>query len=145
MASSKQNLITINANLNSGFQLREISSLYHDIKIKKDESRHHITLKNNTALMDRDFVLQWRPTDSNKPRTAIFSEKKDGDYYALLMVLPPNKVTSHDPLARDMVFIIDTSGSMQGQSIKQAKQSLLSAVQRLRPRDRFNIIEFNSR
>ncbi|MFT7688826.1 MAG: Ca-activated chloride channel family protein [Candidatus Azotimanducaceae bacterium] len=139
------NLITIDVKLNAGLKLKEISSPYHEIKIKKTNSNHHVSLKKTKALMDRDFVLQWRPTNSNKPQTAIFSEKIEGEDYALLMIVPPNITTSSDSLARDIIFVIDTSGSMQGQSIKQAKQSLLSAVQRLRPRDRFNIIEFNSR
>ena len=64
--------------------------------------------------------------------------------YALLMLLPPQIEDPKLRLPREAVFIIDTSGSMQGNSIVQAKQSLQLALQRLQPHDRFNVIEFNS-
>jgi Ca-activated chloride channel family protein len=59
------------------------------------------------------------------------------------MVMPPEQQTSK-PLARETVFILDTSGSMGGESIRQAKKALLMAVARMRAQDRFNVIEFNS-
>jgi Ca-activated chloride channel family protein len=65
------------------------------------------------------------------------------------MVLPPQGDTQREtqpaqPLTREVIYIIDTSGSMAGTSIRQAKQALLLALERLRPGDRFNVIAFNS-
>ncbi|MEM8563778.1 MAG: VWA domain-containing protein, partial [Pseudomonadota bacterium] len=62
----------------------------------------------------------------------------------LLMVLPPAAAVTQPPAARDIVFVIDTSGSMGGVAIAQARASLLHALDKLRPQDRFNVIEFNS-
>lgn len=59
------------------------------------------------------------------------------------MVLPPSTRSSKQ-LAKERVYIIDTSGSMGGSSIRQAKQALLQSLGRLNPEDNFNIIEFNS-
>ena len=60
------------------------------------------------------------------------------------MQLPQAQMSERELLPRDMIFVIDTSGSMGGVSIKQARQGLLLALERLRPGDRFNVIEFNS-
>jgi Ca-activated chloride channel family protein len=93
--------------------------------------------------MNRDFVLQWKPSTSSIPQAALFSEKKDDAHYSMLMLLPP-KQKPVKTMARDLIFILDTSGSMQGSSIEQAKKSLVYALNQLGEHDRFNIIEFNS-
>ncbi len=67
------------------------------------------------------------------------------DPYVLLMMLPPDDLTApQQPMPRDLVFIIDTSGSMHGTSLDQAKRALTMALNGLKPGDRFNVIQFNS-
>ena len=84
---------------------------------------------------DRDFELTWKPALGRLPRTTLLTEEFGGDLYALLMLLPPDASTGGDlRLPRETIFVVDTSGSMSGESIEQAKQSLLFALERLRPR-----------
>jgi len=145
--------------LNAGVELMEISSPSHRIKVKDHQSKlllHKpfsseqdlaIEVDNVQVAMDRDFILQWQPNPSNEPRLSVFRQKMDGEIYSLAMLLPPTQLKStHDfpVFSRDITFIIDTSGSMQGQSIKQAKQSLIFALQTLKEQDSFNIIAFES-
>ncbi len=94
--------------------------------------------------MDRDFVLTWQPVSGSAPAAALFTEQVEGEYYGLLMVLPPAPEFAGPPPARELIFVVDTSGSMGGVAIEQARRSLSRALQELRPEDRFNIIEFNS-
>ncbi len=61
------------------------------------------------------------------------------------MVLPPAQPAAETRLNREAIFIIDTSGSMGGEPIRQAKAALLAALDSLQPADRFNIIEFNDK
>ena len=75
---------------------------------------------------------------------ALFTEARAGRHYGLLMLLPPAAQANVKPLPREVIFVIDTSGSMHGDSIAQAKEALEMAVRRLTPADRFNVIEFNS-
>ncbi len=138
------NPISLNILLDSGLPLAHIGAPYHDIHISKKKKFHEINLVDDVTNMDRDFVLNWRPTQSRAPQAALFSEEIDGDFYSLLMLIPPTNKHATQGLARDMVFIIDTSGSMGGASITQAKSSLIDALSRLHDQDRFNIIEFNS-
>src|SRR3546814_6803419 len=60
------------------------------------------------------------------------------------MMVPPAQQDALAPLPRELVFIIDTSGSMHGESLEQAKAAVVAALKRLRPEDRFNVIQFNS-
>ncbi|MYM63287.1 marine proteobacterial sortase target protein [Pseudomaricurvus sp. HS19] len=140
--------IRIAIELNAGLPLQSITSPYHDLVIEKHGPQHSITTRSESIPMDRDFVLQWRPVAGRAPQAATFTESRlEADNqmanYALLMLLPPAAKQS-SRLTRETVFIIDTSGSMGGTSIEQARASLLLALDRLLPQDRFNVIEFNS-
>ncbi len=135
---------SITVRLDSGFQLREIESLYHEAHIKTENNIQTIALTGKWALPDRDFVLQWRPQPSSIPQSAIFSEIRDKETYSLCMVIPPaDKFLQNKKFPRELIFILDTSGSMGGTSIVQAKEALQVAIQRLRPEDTFNIITFS--
>ncbi|MFT7558801.1 MAG: Ca-activated chloride channel family protein [Flavobacteriales bacterium] len=169
----------LNIHLNSGLPLASIQSPYHTISIDKRQDEHWITLVKQQEKMNRDFVLRWSPVMGQAPQAAIFSEIKNDQHYAMLMLIPPMSVTdsastgasgtkpsatntsatnsaavaqhvnterySQQGANRDIIYVIDTSGSMAGESIEQARKSLRLALTRLKPGDRFNIIEFNSK
>jgi len=142
-----KNPISISVKLDAGLPLASVDSAYHKIVLRKEGEHHQISLAAGTTAMDRDFELRWTPRKNNEPAGAIFTEEKNGEHYALVMLVPPQQTASAErknTLARELIFIIDTSGSMGGSSILQAKRSLILALERLKPKDRFNIIEFNS-
>ena len=133
--------------LNPGFQVAEITSPYHAIKTTgSTEEGFTITLDGDAVPADRDFELVWKPRPGDTPVAAVFTEEEGDGTYLLMMVTPPETegAPKDQGLPREVIFIIDTSGSMAGTSMKQAKLALGMAIKRLRPRDRFNIIEFNS-
>ena len=141
------NPVTISIALNAGFALAKIDSPYHRIDVSESaDHRYAITLANGPVPANRDFELVWTPDVAAAPGAAVFTEHKDGKTYALAMIVPPAPAAgSAAPRSpREAVFIIDTSGSMEGTSIRQAKQALQMALDRLSPGDRFNVIEFNS-
>jgi Ca-activated chloride channel family protein len=79
------------------------------------------------------------------PRGALFREERGGATYALVTLFPPvGPAVEATRLPREIVYVIDTSGSMQGLSIQQARNALALAIERLGPADRFNVIQFNS-
>jgi Ca-activated chloride channel family protein len=132
--------------LDAGFPLKILKSSYHAItNTHHGQGKKTITLANGPVPADHDFELVWTPEVSHAPRAALFTETKQDDLYHFMMVLPPDaQGKAKQPLAREVIYIIDTSGSMSGVSIVQAKRALLMALDRLRPQDRFNVIQFNS-
>ena len=87
----------------------------------------------------------WRPQTAHEPQAALFTQDKDDNRYALLMLMPPEvDWTKQQTLAKEMIYVIDTSGSMSGESIQQAKQALLLGLSQLKSEDWFNVIQFNS-
>ncbi|SFC69529.1 marine proteobacterial sortase target protein [Pseudoalteromonas denitrificans] len=149
-----KNKMSLNIILNSGFVLANIKSPYHQIDVENlDIGKYKISLTENKTLANRDFVLRWKPEQGNEVQAALFSEKLSGishgtqseDNYALIMLMPPsNEFQAQQRLPRELVFVIDTSGSMHGNSMEQAKQALFLALADLNPEDSFNIIEFDS-
>lgn len=142
-----QNPIRLHITLDPGLDLIDIGSPYHQLlptmKSAGSSSYHEIVTQPAQVPMDRDFELAWRTQTGQEPSAALFIEEVSGDDYALLMVVPPQQQTL-ERMPREVIFIIDTSGSMGGTSIQQAKSSLQLALSRLQPQDRFNVIEFNS-
>ena len=141
------NPVTLNVELNPGFALSKIDSPYHQIDVSETaDHRYTVKLANGTVAANRDFELVFTPDVAAAPGAAVFAERRDGKTYALAMVVPPAPIAGHavPHSPREAVFIIDTSGSMEGTSITQAKQALQMALDRLQGGDRFNVIEFNS-
>lgn len=142
----KTNPITLRVELDAGFPLQSIRSPSHAIThASLDARRSSITFADGAAPTDRDFELVWTPALGAEPQAAVFTEQQDDAFYHLLMVLPPNdRALQAQYVPREIIYIIDTSGSMSGTSMDQAKSALTMALERLRPTDRFNVIEFNS-
>ncbi len=139
------NPVAIAINLNAGFALAQLASTYHPMRIEEAPGhRYRLTLDGGPVPAARDFELTWTPDVGAAPGAALFTETRGGRTYALLMALPPSAATPHRREPREITYIIDTSGSMEGVSIAQAREALLLALERLQPGDRFNVIEFNS-
>lgn len=138
------NPVTMDIDLMAGFPLARVESRHHEIAaISADGETRRFTLSGPVPA-DRDFVLTWAPALNGEPATALFRERVgDRDYYVALLTPPEaGEVTAR--AARDIIFVQDVSGSMSGESIRQAREGLSLALRRLRPEDRFNLIVFNT-
>ncbi len=127
--------------LDPGFPLSSVESPSHAVFVEPLAGGVQRVLSRDVA--DRDFVLDWVPAAGAAPRVAIFAEPLDGEVYVLLVVLPPSPSTTTD-LSREVVFVVDTSGSMGGPALDQARRALLQALDGLEARDAFNVIRFDS-
>lgn len=137
--------LSLTANVNAGVPLQIIASRYHPVSIGEDNGKYTVSLRSDTVAMDHDFELVWRPVPSATPRALSFVETIDGKPYYLLMVMPPDSThVTGAAMPRETIFVIDTSGSMHGVSLQQAKRAVTLALQGLQPTDQINVIEFNS-
>jgi Ca-activated chloride channel homolog len=141
--SERKNKVTLKINLVAGLALEKIDSPYHDIEINRQADQYFIQLKQESTLANRDFELIWKPNPSVAPKAALFTQELHGDTYAMIIMVPPT-VEKSETLNREIIYVIDTSGSMGGQSIIQARAALELAINRLKPGDYFNVIQFNS-
>ena len=140
------NPVDIVIELDPGFAIAGVVSPHHKVTVnQRSDGRFQVSLAKGPVPADRDFVLEWTPETGQQPAAALFAEDIGGDTYLLMMVMPPTLAAAEsERLRRETVFVIDTSGSMHDASIDQARQALLLALDRLDPRDRFNIVRFNN-
>ena len=134
--------VAIGVALHPGLPVVAIESASHRVTVEARADAYAIRLAAGDVVPDRDFVLSWRPAPSREPGAALFLEHRaDGDY-ALAMFVPPTQAV--EALPRELILVIDTSGSMLGGAMEQARAAVDTALARLRPVDRFNVIEFDS-
>lgn len=131
----------IEIDLAPGFPLASLTSHHHPVGTA--DSGEVIRVLAERAAADRDFELTWAPLIAPDTHATVYTEQFDGDTHALVMLAPPS-APAGEPPPREVVFVIDTSGSMGGPSIAQAKAALALGVQRLGPQDRFNIVRFSN-
>jgi len=140
-----RNPLTLTVTLDAGLPLAAVESLYHEVAVTSpDARRRHITLAAGSVPADRDFVLEWTPRLGAAPEAALFGEEIAGESYLAILLVPPRDEGETAVPPRDLIFVVDTSGSMHGASLEQAKAALVLALDRLRPEDRFNVIRFAS-
>ena len=143
------NPVTLSVHINAGFEIGKLESPSHDIAVtRKEAGAAQVRLRGDGVPADRDFILRWAPVQaSDAPQAGFFWEKVGGDTYGLLMLMPPVSGGAGLALpkpARDVTFVVDTSGSMQGPSIMQAKKAVTMALDRLTLSDRFRVMRFAS-
>jgi Ca-activated chloride channel family protein len=138
--------LDVEVTLNAGVALRHVDSPSHAVEVRAySAGLTRVHLSQGPVVADRDFRLRWQPALGQAPHSALFEETFEGDRYALLMLLPPDPAQdSAGTLPKETTFVIDTSGSMSGTSIAQARNSLSIGLSSLGPRDRFNVVAFDS-
>ncbi|MGD9925203.1 MAG: marine proteobacterial sortase target protein, partial [Pseudorhodoplanes sp.] len=138
------NPVQITVRLQAGFPLAQVKSHHHNVNAEiVSPDLQIIKLADGPLPADRDFELTWGTAASAAPSVGLFRERVGNDDYLLAFVTPPKTEQQQQP-ARESIFVIDNSGSMAGTSIVQAKASLLYALDRLKPADRFNVIRFDN-
>ena len=136
--------VNFDISLEAGVPIADISSQSHGLVVTKaDADSATIHLKDGEVPADRDFILSWKPEPAKAPTASLFRETRNGEDYLLAVVNPPAIKVQGQRRDRETIFVIDNSGSMSGESMDQAKQGLLLALDRLAPTDEFNVIRFD--
>lgn len=142
-ANAMHNPVALRVDVQAGVPVAALASPSHAIRASCRAGRCEAALAGEVPA-NKDFVLDWTLARGAAPQAAAIAESFDGRRYGLLMVVPPAPGGAAARLPREAIYVIDTSGSMFGASIAQAREALELAIRRLRPEDRFNVIEFNS-
>ncbi len=95
--------------------------------------------------MDRDLVIQWPADYSDTAASQLFISEHDNERYAQIVLNPPARTAIHDTVSRELILVIDKSGSMAGESITAARKALQFALDSMTPEDSFNIVAFDDK
>lgn len=138
------NPVALRVQVDAGVPIDSINSPYHAVDIRAEgDNKRFVELAERQVPANRDFELQWTLASGIAPAATLFADHTAEQSYALLMLVPPMH-NGASTLPREVIFVVDTSGSMYGQSMLQAREAVALALERLTPQDSFNVIEFNS-
>ncbi|MGB8648070.1 MAG: VIT domain-containing protein [Anaerolineae bacterium] len=138
--------VTVNVTIQSTQALKAIYSPSHQVGIsRKDDYAASVGYEAANVKPDKDFVLYYS-VSSNDVGATLLSYKPDdkSDGFFLLLVTPKVKVADDQVIAKDVILVLDTSGSMDGPKIDQARKALKYVLEQLNAGDRFNIITFST-
>ena len=133
--------IEITVNINAGTEVTSVDSISHHILTKKGKVTT-VELKPFDTIPNKDFILCYKVTGED-PTTGILTHKQDKGGFFTLMINPPDKVKPEKVTPKEMIFVVDCSGSMSGEPISKCKAAMRHAIANLNPDDNFQIIKFS--
>jgi Ca-activated chloride channel family protein len=135
--------ISLDVTLDAGLRIDALNSKTHDVTVERPNDRSaRIILKDLATIPNKDFILRY-DVAGKKIEDAVLTHSSGTGGFFTLMLQPPERVTVEDVTPKELVFVLDTSGSMQGFPIEKAKETMKLALDNLYPSDTFNLITFS--
>lgn len=134
--------LSLDIDIDAGVPIDFLNSKSHEVAIeRRDERRARVRLKDLATIPNKDFVLRY-DVAGKKIQDALLTHPSDKGGFFTFIVQPPERVTAEDVTPKEIVFVLDTSGSMNGFPIEKAKEAMKLALDNLYPYDTFNLITF---
>ncbi|MDT5060102.1 MAG: Ca-activated chloride channel [Acidobacteriota bacterium] len=134
--------ISVDVVLDAGVPIDELKSSSHEIDVERPNGwSAHVHLKDKEAIPNKDFVLKY-DVAGRRVEDAMLTHRTDKGGFFTFILQPPDRVTVEDVTPKEIVFVLDTSGSMSGFPIEKAKEAMKLALDGLYPQDTFNLITF---
>lgn len=136
--------VKVTVKINSKTPIKSIYSPSHNVKIDKEDDHHaRVTYVEENTRPDKDFFLYYTVSEEDIGFNLLPFEDEDHQGYFLAMISPQVEVAADRTSNKNIIFILDTSGSMKGEKIRQAKGALSFCLNSLNEGDRFNVIDFD--
>jgi uncharacterized protein YegL len=136
--------VSVAVDIHSDVPIKSLYSPTHEIDVDIDGREASCGFELDDALLDRDFLMYYTVSSDDVGLNLLTHHRGGEDGYFMMLLSPgrlgdPSKVVS-----KDVVFVLDKSGSMKGEKIEQAKGALAYCINSLNSRDRFNIVLFST-
>jgi len=134
----------LNVTVQSQHALQNIYSPTHAITVTRPNDRQAVIgFEKDQAVLDKDFLLYYTAGGKDVGVTTLTHRPTEGgNGYVMLLVSPRAELSHEQQVARDMVFVLDTSGSMRGKRMEQARKALQYCLTHLTSKDRFALLNF---
>src|SRR6266496_2963874 len=139
--------ISLELAIDAGVPIQELRSTSHQIDVERTAMGFaKVKLQNEGEIPNKDFVLKY-DVAGEQISDAVLSHwvpqgSADGGYFTLILQ-PPASVPESDVTSKELVFVLDTSGSMSGFPVEKGKELISRALDELYPGDTFNVITFS--
>ncbi len=136
-------MLSLRVDLDAGVEIGKLSSPSHVIDVEREgPSCAVVTLRDGEAIPNRDFVLRYQVAEDDVHGAVAVHREGSGGYFTLVLQ-PPERMPEVPGRAREMIFVVDCSGSMEGEPLAACQRAMRRCLGRLRPTDTFQVIRFS--
>jgi Ca-activated chloride channel family protein len=136
--------ISVKVSLDAGVPIESLECRTHQVSVQSDRAtpnRAEVRLSSLDTIPNKDFVLRYRVAGRDVKSALMTQVTERGGFFSMLLVPPADlEYVQRGPV--EMVFVVDCSGSMEGEPIAQAKRAVEHALRNLEPDDTFQVIDF---
>jgi Ca-activated chloride channel homolog len=137
--------VSVRVEVESDAPVRAVYSPSHDIAVDKSDDQHFVAgWEDSDVLPDTDFDLMYTVSQEAIGANIVSFWSPEDDEGTFLLLAAPGIETDQATVAKDVVIVLDTSGSMEGEKIEQAKEAVTYVLEHLKPEDRFSLVEFST-
>jgi Ca-activated chloride channel homolog len=135
--------ISFEVALDAGLIVENLETKTHPVEIDRPSpTRANVRLKGGPTIPNKDFILRY-DVAGKEIQDAVLTHRSEKGGFFTVVLQPPDRVGADDVTPKELVFVLDTSGSMSGFPIEKAKETMKLALDNLYPNDTFNLITFS--
>ena len=137
--------VTLRVEIASQGAIKAVYSPSHQVFIERSDDYHALVgFEQYDVLPDKDFELYYTVSPEDVGLNLLSFKERGEDGFFLLLAAPNVEVDPDQVVAKDVIFVLDVSGSMEGEKLEQAKNAAQFILEHLNPQDRFNVIAFST-
>ena len=134
--------VGLQVTIDAGAPITRLECLSHAIRRSVDSGKAIVQLKRKRAIANKDFILRYSmAADELRLPFAVHCDDNGG--YFLLMLQPKQAYGRDEVVPKEIIFVVDNSGSMSGEPMAKAKEAMRYALDNLNAKDSFNILRFS--
>ncbi|MBD2341870.1 after-VIT domain-containing protein [Calothrix sp. FACHB-156] len=134
--------INVTVEIDAGMEIQAISSPSHQIQIAYEGQRVKVKLAGGDTIPNKDLILRYQVAGNSTQATVLSHNDERGGHFAVYLI-PAIQYRPEQLVPKDMVFLIDTSGSQSGAPLMQCQELMRRFINGLNPDDTFSIIDFS--
>ncbi|MFB2897824.1 VIT domain-containing protein [Aerosakkonemataceae cyanobacterium BLCC-F50] len=133
--------INVVVEIDAGVEIRNVYSPSHQIQITQSNQIVRVNLAGGDTIPNKDLILRYQVAGDDTQTTVLTQSDERGGHFAVYLI-PAIEYKPNQMLAKDVVFLIDTSGSQSGAPLMQCQELMRRFINGLNPNDTFSIIDF---
>lgn len=134
--------ISVNVEIDAGISISNVCSTSHQLQIEHDGEIVRVKLGKEDTIPNKDLILRYQVSGDNTEATVLTQADERGGHFAVYLI-PALDYHTNEIVAKDVVFLMDTSGSQQGDPLQKCQELMRRFINGLNPDDTFSIIDFS--
>ncbi|MEH1820832.1 MAG: VIT domain-containing protein [Nostoc sp.] len=136
--------INVTVEIDAGLPISEVRSPSHQLKIEHSGQIVRIQLAGEDTIPNKDLILRYQ-VSSNETQSTVLTQADDRGGHFAIYLIPALEYSTDEIVAKDVVFLVDTSGSQSGDPLQKCQELMRRFINGLNPNDTFTIIDFSDR